>query len=361
MDVLNDSTECPASAANTVEDHNKLGERISDAIDPDDQPDDRSNLIIDLGPEAGDPISFEPVTEPDIWNDCSDIIFDTGPTAQPPELITTSSEMINPAVPILNSQPKPVPNSFQPVLIPYLHDQPPYHHFPSLHPPLMPFCPQNFTQSPCQVDPRSLHLTSEENCVSSPPWVPPNPDEHLDQPSDFTPAPPVPDPSLHFPYFPVPPNSFHHPYPQLTTPHHHYPHPETPHHPHPLPRPPSPDVANNNINHNQKSNYNGVINNLLQDYPELCLEELNIEPKIPYPNHQDYNIDEYQQQHYEYKDHQDAPNDQFDYHQDDSADYGNGRDDFNYDDGGYNYDDGGYNYDDGGYNYDNNYYYDDYD
>jgi hypothetical protein len=161
MDVLNDSTECPASAANTVEDHNKLSERISDAIDPNDQPDDRSNLIIDLGPEAGDLISFEPVMEPDIWNDCSDIIFDTGPTAQPPELITTSSEMINPAVPILNSQPKPVPNSFQPFLIPYLHDQPPYHHFPSLHPPLMPFCPQNLTQSPCQVDPRSLHLTSE--------------------------------------------------------------------------------------------------------------------------------------------------------------------------------------------------------
>jgi hypothetical protein len=96
---------------------------------------------------------------------------------------------------------------------------------------------------------------------------------------------------------------------------HNYPHPETPHHPHPLPCPPSPDVVNNNINHNQQSNYNGVINNLLQDYPELCLEDLNIEPNIPYPDHQDYNIDEYQKQHHEYKDHQDTPNDQFDYHQ----------------------------------------------
>jgi hypothetical protein len=63
-DVLNNSTECPARAVNTVEDPNKLSESISDAIDPDDQPDDQSDLIIDLGPEAGDPINFHPVTAP---------------------------------------------------------------------------------------------------------------------------------------------------------------------------------------------------------------------------------------------------------------------------------------------------------
>jgi hypothetical protein len=60
MKILNNSTKCPASAVDTVEDPKKLIERISDAIDCE----DRSNLIIDLGPEAGDPISFHPVTAP---------------------------------------------------------------------------------------------------------------------------------------------------------------------------------------------------------------------------------------------------------------------------------------------------------
>jgi hypothetical protein len=35
-DVLNNSTECPARAVDTVKDPNKLGKSILDAINPDD-------------------------------------------------------------------------------------------------------------------------------------------------------------------------------------------------------------------------------------------------------------------------------------------------------------------------------------
>jgi hypothetical protein len=108
-DVQSNSTDCPASPADTIEDlTNEPGKNSLDTIiDHDKQPNDQSNLVIDLGPEASEPISFEPVPEPEIWNDQSDIIFDTEPTTQPPELNTTSSEMINPVVPIVKFSPNP--------------------------------------------------------------------------------------------------------------------------------------------------------------------------------------------------------------------------------------------------------------
>ena len=219
----------------------------------------------------------------------------------------------------------------------------------------MPFYPEDATQSPCQANTRSLQQNSQPVHDSGLNQIPPATVNKFTNPSDL--PPPIHAPTPHVPFIPYFTDSF--PSSISTTSNSSWSvsQPANPYLQHPLPYPPSPDEVNNNINHDQQSssNYNNVINNLLHDYPELHLEDLNLEPNIPYPNHQEYNIDQYQKQYYESEDHQDAPTDQFDYQQDESGNYDNGGDDFNYDDGG-----GDLNYDDGGEKYENEGYYDDY-
>jgi hypothetical protein len=202
------------------------------------------------------------------------------------------------------------------------------------------FYSQNTAWPPCPSDTQSHQNISEQPPATCHGYVPQSPSK-VQNPSNIPLPPHIPLP--HFPYFPAPSTHFHYQYPQ----------PETPHHQHPLPCPPSPDVVNDNFNHDQQStssNYHNVINNLLQDYPELRLEDPNLESKFPYPesNHQEDSIDQYQPQYYESRDHQDAPTDQFDHKPDDYGDYDNGGDDYGYNDGGYNYG-----------KYDNDGYYDD--
>ena len=129
----------PARPADTIEDPDEPGENSfeSDAINHDRQNDNQSDLLIELGPEAGSPTSLHPVTAPDMTptdscsqDHCSDIVNGMSPTAQNPsqnyndqpsphvdssansseptssQLISTSTHATNPELAVFGSQPR---------------------------------------------------------------------------------------------------------------------------------------------------------------------------------------------------------------------------------------------------------------